>query len=89
MSLQVKLLVERTFVQMKRNPVTSKARVGSTMFISLIVGLLYFNVKFNQAGVQNVTGCLFFIVINVTMGSIFPVVQTFPLELPIILRETR
>ncbi|RDD44667.1 Protein white [Trichoplax sp. H2] len=56
---------------------------------ALLSGLIYLQVKYDQDALQNVAGAIFFIVANSSMGYVFSVLQTFPLELPVFLREHR
>lgn len=71
-------LLKRDVLQNYRNPMTTKIRLCQSMFFSLIVGLLYFQIENNQKSVQNRFGALFFILINQIMNSLFNTLQTFP-----------
>ena len=42
--------------------------------------------KLDQDGVQNINGVLFLIITNSSFANLFPVLQSFPLEMPIFLR---
>jgi hypothetical protein len=56
-------------------------RIFQVVFISLILGLLYFNTP--PQNVQNIMGSLFFLLINLSFSAIFATLQTFPNELPV------
>ena len=47
----------------------------SLQFIGLFVGLIFLQVQTGQTSVQNINGVLFFIVIQMSFGTIFPVIQ--------------
>ena len=59
-----------------------------TIIIGLFVGLLFLQVGgTKQSSVQNLSGVLFFIVIQQSFGTIFPIVQVLPEEKSIFLRD--
>ncbi|CAM9549700.1 unnamed protein product [Heterosigma akashiwo] len=82
-------LYQRTALMYKwRDPLLTKARLGQSVVVSLLVGLIYLQLGSSQADVQNKMGAAFFIVINQCILGLFSVIQVvFPLELPIFLRE--
>ncbi|XP_041926462.1 broad substrate specificity ATP-binding cassette transporter ABCG2-like [Alosa sapidissima] len=61
---QFKWVLQRTFKNLMLNPQTSVAQVGVTVFLALIVGAIFFDVKEDQSGIQNRMGALFFITTN-------------------------
>ncbi|XP_041841126.1 broad substrate specificity ATP-binding cassette transporter ABCG2 [Melanotaenia boesemani] len=67
---QFKWVLKRTFRNLLLNPQTSIAQVAVTLFLALVVGALFFDVKDNQSGVQNRIGALFFIVVNQCFSSL-------------------
>ena len=44
-------------------------------------------IQADQDGVQNINGVLFLVITNSSFANLFPVLQSFPLELPIFLRQ--
>uniref|UniRef100_A0A8C7Z4S8 ATP-binding cassette, sub-family G (WHITE), member 2a n=1 Tax=Oryzias sinensis TaxID=183150 RepID=A0A8C7Z4S8_9TELE len=50
---QFKWVLKRTFRNLALNPQTSVAQVAVTLFLALIVGALFFDVKEDQSGIQN------------------------------------
>lgn len=88
-SEQTKALIGRLAVTISRHPLLTKARIGQTIFLGLIVGLIYLRTENDQQGVQNRTGSAFFVVVNQSMQNIFGLLQTFPLEKHIIVREAK
>uniref|UniRef100_A0A8C7Z450 ATP-binding cassette, sub-family G (WHITE), member 2a n=1 Tax=Oryzias sinensis TaxID=183150 RepID=A0A8C7Z450_9TELE len=67
---QFKWVLKRTFRNLALNPQTSVAQVAVTLFLALIVGALFFDVKEDQSGIQNRAGALFFIVTNQCFSSL-------------------
>lgn len=74
-------LVKREFLQNFRNPMFFKVRIFQTIVFSCFVGILFFQMKNDQIGVQNKNGALFFIIINQIMSNTFSTIQTFPQSL--------
>ncbi|XP_053477972.1 broad substrate specificity ATP-binding cassette transporter ABCG2-like isoform X2 [Ictalurus furcatus] len=61
---QLNWVVKRTFRNLMLNPQTSIAQLAVTIFLALIVGAIFFGVKYDQSGIQNRFGALFFITTN-------------------------
>lgn len=55
--------------------------------LSTPAGLIFLRLSNNQQGVQDRNGAIFFILINQSMSSVFGVLQSFPLEKPVLRRE--
>jgi len=81
------LLQRRSFAASSRDPLLTYARLGQTLVIALIAGLIFLRLSNNQQGVQDRNGAVFFILINQSMSSVFGVLQSFPLEKPVLRRE--
>uniref|UniRef100_A0A8C6THP2 ATP-binding cassette, sub-family G (WHITE), member 2a n=1 Tax=Neogobius melanostomus TaxID=47308 RepID=A0A8C6THP2_9GOBI len=67
---QFRWVLHRTFWNLALNPQTSVAQVLVTAFLALVVGALFFDASFDQTGVQNRFGALFFITVNQCFGSL-------------------
>ena len=50
-------------------------------------GLIFLQIELDQIGVQNINGVLFLLLTNSSFSNIFGVVNTFPAEIPIFIRE--
>jgi len=74
-------LMKREFYQNFRNPMFFKVRIIQTIVFSTFVGILFFQIKNDQVGVQNKNGALFFVIINQIMSNTFSTIQTFPQSL--------
>ncbi|KAF4142448.1 ABC-2 type transporter [Phytophthora infestans] len=86
---QIGVLAHRNVVRLVRDRLGFRAAIFQTLFISLIVGLIYLQLDLDQKGIQNFTGGFFFLIVNQTFGSANPVFISVPMELPIIIREYR
>ncbi|KAE9311580.1 Protein white [Phytophthora fragariae] len=84
---QIGVLAHRNVVRFVRDRLGFRAAIFQTLFIALIVGLIYLQLDLTQKGIQNFTGGFFFLVVNQTFGSANPVFISVPMELPIIIRE--
>ncbi|CAE7664022.1 w, partial [Symbiodinium sp. KB8] len=84
---QFTVLFSRALTNTLRDPILTKARLGQTLFLGLLAGLIYLRLENNQQIVQNVNGAMFFVLINQSFSGIFGVMQTFPMERPIFMRE--
>ncbi|OWZ01492.1 ABC transporter [Phytophthora megakarya] len=86
---QIGVLAHRNVVRFVRDRLGFRAAIFQTLIVSLIVGLIFLQLKLNQKGIQNFTGGFFFLVVNQTFGSANPIFISVPMELPIIIREYR
>ena len=84
---QFSVLFDRAMTNTKRDPILTKVRLGQTLFIGILAGLIYLQVENDQLLPQNLNGAIFFILINQSFSGLFGVIQTFPLERPIFQRE--
>ncbi|KAJ0402020.1 hypothetical protein ATCC90586_010277 [Pythium insidiosum] len=87
LALQLRVLCERNVFRLVRDVVGFRARVGSTIFVSLISGLVFLQLSLDQTGIQDFTGVIFFIAVNQFIFSANPEFVSVPLEIPLILRE--
>ncbi|KAL4092693.1 hypothetical protein PRIC1_011684 [Phytophthora ramorum] len=84
---QIAILVQRNVVRFVRDKFAFHAAIFQTLFVSLVVGLIFLQLDLDQGGIQNFTGGFFFLVVNQTFASANPVFISVPMELPIIIRE--
>ena len=87
--IQLEFLFQRAFSNLKRNPMIIKARAFQVLFISVIIGLLFYRTDLvsGYAGHQNRTGVLFFLILNNLMGSMMGVLSVFMEEKRVFSRE--
>jgi len=77
----------RSWLTNNRDVVIFRIRLYQSIFVGLIAGIIYFQTKINQAGINNVSGAIFFLLTSITFNNISSVIFTFPVELPVFLRE--
>ena len=88
--VQFTSLLKRELTTRKRSKLMFKAVVGRTIFMTLLVGLIWFQnlgTGNDQEGVQSIFGCLQMIAINAYMTSGFGLTQELPAQLAPTLRE--
>nr|KAG5714726.1 hypothetical protein BaRGS_000214 [Batillaria attramentaria] len=67
---------------------TNSGKHGETaVVIALILGLIYLRLDLDQKGVMNINGAMFLMITNASFSNMFAVVNSFPNELGIFLRE--
>ena len=77
----------RNWLSVIKEPLVTKLRFIQTVFVALLLGLIFFGQDLDQAGIMNINGALFLILTNQSFSYIFAVVNVFCMELPIFLRE--
>lgn len=78
----------RSRTAIARDPLLTKARMGQTIMPALIVGsMFYWSRDEESSRAQNLMGASFFTVLNQGMLGLLGVIQTFPLEIPVVQRE--
>lgn len=60
-----------------------------TVFFALILGLVYLktNDDYEQKDIMNINGVIFIIITNLSFYHVFSVLNVFPLEVPVFMRE--
>lgn len=81
------ILLGREFKCLFRNKIYLGATIVQTIFISVILGLTYFQIPLDQNSVQTRIGTLFFISTNLIFSIVQPIILIWPLEKMILLRE--
>lgn len=76
-------LIHRNLLNTARNPMLLRSKVFQTIFLSLFVGGIYFDIGkngpyTNQQVWNTLTGFLFFMTISSLMTALSPVTITFP-----------
>ncbi|XP_004343059.2 ABC transporter [Capsaspora owczarzaki ATCC 30864] len=86
-STQFMFLGGRAFKNALRNRFMVRARLGQTVFLGLLVGLIFLQIGDDQASVQNRTGALFFVATNIIMTGTMGTMTVFSTEKNVFLRE--
>ncbi|KAJ7318624.1 ATPase [Desmophyllum pertusum] len=77
----------RSWLTNNRDVLILRIRLYRSIFIGILIGIIFFQTSINQDGVRNIYGVLFFLVTSTTFTNIVAVAFTFPMELPVFLRE--
>ncbi|XP_076032222.1 protein scarlet-like isoform X2 [Oratosquilla oratoria] len=85
--IQLGWLLWRSLVDSYRNPAIHTIRTMQKILIAVLVGICYTNVTLNQAGIQDIEGVLFIFITENTFPSMYGVLNIFPQEMPLFLRE--
>eukprot|EP00762_Andalucia_godoyi_P008164 ANDGO_07428.mRNA.1 ABC transporter G family member ARB_01379 len=84
---QTVLLVKRNMLSSSRNRFVMSLRLAQTLFLSMIVGLIFLQLDTDQKGVQNREGALFLSATAMIMSGITSCLFVFPREKRVFLRE--
>jgi len=90
---QFTALLWRSWLSIVKDPMILRIRIGTSIFIALILGAVYFGQELSGEenakgeGIMNINGVLFLLITNMTFSNMFAVINVFCLELPIFLRE--
>ncbi|KAH9127137.1 hypothetical protein LEN26_009293 [Aphanomyces euteiches] len=85
---QFAVLCKRNVTRLVRDQMAFRARFFQSIFIAMVVGLIYLQLDMSQKAVQSFSGVLFFMTINQVIGPSNAEFLGVPLELPIMARET-
>jgi len=81
------LHTKRQFKDLVREPLKDRAQMGQTLFISILVGLIYLQIDDGQEAIQDRLGSIFFIMTAQSLGAVTNVVTTFIDDKSVFLRE--
>ena len=86
-STQFYYTFRRNILTQLRQPTEFKAKMMNSIFMGLILGIVYFNQGTGQSSAQNKMGLFFILCMYQCMTSMFGVLQVFPAEVKIFIRE--
>ncbi|XP_078321150.1 protein white-like [Crassostrea virginica] len=86
---QFSYLLWRSWITNLRNPNLVLIKITQTALFAVILGLFYLKTDniYTQDDVMNINGCIFFAIVSISLDSIFPILNVFPSEVPIFVRE--
>ena len=73
-------LLQRNWMIVSRDVNALYASVGSSLFVSLLMGALFWQSGDDSKGIQNQVGLLYFAAINLTFSTIIPMLDAFDFE---------
>lgn len=85
--LQGRILIQRNLLNLWRDRSVLFITAGQTVIITILIGLIFFQLGNSQADLQSRYGVLFFICVNQTFSYMMPLVTSFPIEKRLIIRE--
>lgn len=85
--VQLVVIFWRYMVNIVRDGTLTFARLFQSVFMALVIGLIYLRTQYYQSNVQDRIGVLFFMMDFAAMSSLFSALSTFPADLAVFLRE--
>jgi len=85
--MQFLMLLQRSVKQQLRDVVLTRARLGASILVGIVIGCLYFQLGTSQDDITDRVAILFFILLFVVLTSVMPTVLTFPSNKAVFLRE--
>ncbi|KAH9524967.1 hypothetical protein Btru_028364 [Bulinus truncatus] len=84
---QFRYLFWRSWISMFRDVMLTRVRIMQALTLAIVLGLIYLQQTVDQKGVMSINGAIFLLITNTSFSNMFAVVNSFPLELAIFLRE--
>ncbi|XP_062574765.1 protein white-like [Saccostrea cucullata] len=86
---QLRHLLWRSWITNIRNPTLVKIKLAESILFAVILGLFYLKTDnhYTQDDVMNINGCIFFAIVSLSLDTILPILNVFPCEVPIFVRE--
>lgn len=81
------ILIWRANVNQYRNYGALVIRGVTSLFFAVLISLIYRDLTYNQRGIQNRSGLLYFVLINQGFGPLIGTLNTFPTEKLLVTRE--
>ncbi|GAB1608806.1 protein white-like [Argonauta hians] len=80
-------LLWRSWITTVRDPASVKFRSIQTLGVGLVLGLAYLQKDMDQKRVMDINGFLFLLLTNISFIGQIMVINIFPIEIPVILRD--
>lgn len=84
---QVRLLLARSWRQIRRDKATNLVRLNTSLFSALLFGSIFYKLPFTQVSIQDRMGLLQVSCINAAMTALTKTLNAFPREATIVGRE--
>ncbi|CAL1533116.1 unnamed protein product [Lymnaea stagnalis] len=85
--VQFRYLFWRSWITTFRDVILFRVRILQTLTLAIVLGLVYLQTTVDQKGIMSINGAIFLLITNTSFSNMFAVVNSFPLELAIFLRE--
>ncbi|XP_046388181.1 ATP-binding cassette sub-family G member 4-like [Ischnura elegans] len=89
MITQMKVLLWRSSICTYRNLYLTQLTLFGNLFIGLLLGGIFYDIGGDAAKAPSNAGCLFFFLLFLFFANAMPTVQTYPVELPVVIRQYR
>ena len=80
--LQMQVLTSREFLMRRRTPLLTKAVIGRSLILGLLLGFTLFRLKVDQTSVYSINGSMMFGMFTFIMPTAVGHVSTLPAQLP-------
>ena len=77
---QFLLIAKRNLIQFKREKLGVRVRAGQTLFFTVLVGLVFYDLDLGEASIQDRSGLIFFACLSQFIVGMQQVVLMFPIE---------
>ena len=86
-SIEFVTLIKRNLIDVRRDAGTLGATLGQGVFLTILLGFIFYQVQLDIAGIQNRIGVLFFLCVNQSFGVVMPSLPVFTEQRDIIKHE--
>jgi len=84
---QFRAVFWRSCISILREPAVLKVKLFQTIFIAILIALIYQGQTYEYKNISNIQGALFVFLTNMTFQNVFGTINVIAGELPIFLRE--
>ncbi|GAM19751.1 hypothetical protein SAMD00019534_029260 [Acytostelium subglobosum LB1] len=84
---QFKLLLHRELLNLKRNPMSNRVQIMSSIMNGLLCGLVFYQLGVGQSTIQSRTGVLAFIIMGIGFPFVMLTIQVFPEIITIFMKD--
>ncbi|XP_062574757.1 protein white-like [Saccostrea cucullata] len=86
---QLKSVFWRSWITSIRDPLIVRIKFIQTIFFAVVLGIIFLKTDddYAQDNIMNINGVIFVLILNLSFNNIFSVLNVFPVEVPIFLRE--
>ncbi|XP_043482367.1 ATP-binding cassette sub-family G member 4-like [Leptopilina heterotoma] len=85
--VQLKVLLRRSFICIRRDNTLTKLRYTTHLVVALLLGIVFYKFGEVSTKIQSNIACIFFILLFLFFANSMPAVQMFPTETAVFVRE--